>query len=103
MRPKSPKLPLLSDMRVNRLRYARITVAQTLLPYFQRRAEPILHRRVGVPERMEAVASRNSNSQLDERRLELSLKQKISVPRRAVLRSKEQPPIIRSPTLKELR
>jgi len=70
-------------MRVNRLRYARIAVPQTFLPYFQRRAEPVHHCSVGVPERMETVASRDSNSQLDEQRLELSLKQKISVPGRA--------------------
>ena len=70
-------------MRVNRLGYPRITVAQTLLTYFQRRAEPIHHRRVGVPERMKAVASWDSNSQLHEQWLELSLKQKISVPWRA--------------------
>ena len=83
--------------------YARIAVAETFLPYFQRCTEPIHHRRVGVPERMETVTPWDVNSQLHEQRLELSLKQKISVPRRAILRSKEQQPLIRSPTLKEPR
>ncbi len=60
-------------MRVNRLRGARTTVTQTLLPNLQRSTEPVLHRSVRVPERMEAVALGDLNPQTVEQRLELSL------------------------------
>ena len=76
-------------------------MSQAFLPYFQRCAEPVHHCRVGVPERMETIATRNSDTQLHEQRFELSLEQKICVPGRIVLCCKTQSPFIRSPTFEE--
>ncbi len=88
-------------MSIDCLCDARIAVAQTFLPYFQRCAESVHHRCVGVSEGMETVALRYLNAQFFEQRFEFPLEQKIRVPGRATLRSKEQPPFVRSPRFEE--
>ena len=89
------------DVRVDRLRDARIAVAQLFLPHLQRCAESVHHRCVGVPEGMETVALRNLHPQLFEKRFEFPFELKIRVPGRAVLCCKEQPPFARSPSVEE--